>query len=676
LPRTATRTCTRTSRGPSLHPAHPPVSTTTISGLDRLVQDLPVGVIVQGPRGDFIYANPLASELLGLTQDQLLGKSVLDPDWRVVRDDGSPFAPQDFPVTRALATGRPVRDVVMGVVRPALGDVSWLLVRADPQLHADGRLERVIITYTDISGLKATEDELTRTLRDAQRLRRALDHVPAYVYIKDHESRYVYTNALCLDLFGVPADAIPGLRDSDIFPASTTDRLREVDRRVLAGEYTREELELVDDAGRPRVYLELKTPLRDDQDPNAVTAILGVSVDITEQREREERTREAQRLEAIGRLAGGVAHDFNNMLGVILGRAELCLTDLPEGDPMREDLTDIAAAARRSAELTKQLLAFARRQALSPAVSDLSVAVSQPLRLLRRLIPEDIAVEWSPGATGLVFVDPVQLDQIVTNLCVNARDAILAARDEVAVPRAHDVIHVSTSDEHVDAAFAAQHPTASPGDYVVLRVRDNGTGIPAEHLPRVFEPFFTTKPIGQGTGLGLAMVFGTVQQSGGFVVATSSVGVGTTLAVYLPRHRGVAEATEEHGAAPALRGGTESILVVEDEVALLRMAEHTLTRLGYEVLAAESPAAAIARLAERGSSVDLVVTDVVMPGMNGSDLVAALRGSYPDLRYIYMSGYAADVIPASEASPRFLHKPFSVAALARAVRAALDHTPD
>jgi PAS domain S-box-containing protein len=372
----------------------------------------------------------------------------------------------------------------------------------------------------------------------------------------------------------------------------------------------------------------------------------------------EEQLHQAAKMQTVGRLAGGVAHDFNNMLAVILGHVEAALAG---GDPeqLREDLLAIQQAGTRAADVTQQLLAFARQQTVVPRVLDLNDMVTSMLKLLGRLLGEQIEIRWQPAA-GLwaIEMDPTQVDQIVTNLCVNARDAIADV----------GTIVITTENLVVAAEFCNDRPELSPGDYVRLSVADDGAGI--DH---VFEPFFTTKGVGEGTGLGLATVYGAVRQNRGHVTVASERGRGTTFEILLPR---APPALVPTLVAPptATPRAAEIILLVEDEPALLRIVTRHLQGQGYTVLTANDPHEAVRLAREPGVRIDLLVTDVIMPKMNGRELATALLAFHPHLRCLFMSGYTADVIGGrGMLSPdvHFIQKPFSRADLVAKARAAL-----
>jgi signal transduction histidine kinase len=374
---------------------------------------------------------------------------------------------------------------------------------------------------------------------------------------------------------------------------------------------------------------------------------------------------QAQKMESVGRLAGGVAHDFNNMLGIILGYAEIALYETRTGTPLHHNLKEIQKAARRSADITRQLLAFARKQTIAPMVLDLNSAVEGMLKMLRRLIGEDLDLVWMPGA-GLwpVKMDPSQVDQILANLCVNARDAIAGVGK----------VTIETQNVTFDEAYCAHHVGFVPGEFALLAVSDDGCGMDKETQERLFEPFFTTKEIGKGTGLGLATVYGIVKQNDGYIDVYSETGKGAAFKIYLPRHAGRAVDTPAESAAeiPLCRG--ETVLLVEDEPAMLKMGKMMLEKLGYGVLVADTPGKAV-RLAEaHPGDIHLLVTDVVMPEMTSRDLADRLQSLYPKLKRLFMSGYTANVIVhhgVLEQGVHFIQKPFSLQQLAVKVREAM-----
>ncbi len=396
-----------------------------------------------------------------------------------------------------------------------------------------------------------------------------------------------------------------------------------------------------------------------------------VSHDLTERkRSEEERAQlqaqiaQAQKMESVGRLAGGVAHDFNNMLVVILGYTDIALKKVAPTDPLHRDLRQIREAAKRSADLTRQLLTFSRKQVTSPEVVDLNDTVEGMIKLLGQLIGENIRLDWRPGPDlWPVHVDPAQIDQVLANLCVNARDAIA------------DVGTITITTENVSFGESqgverAEHP---PGDYVMLAVTDDGCGMDAETRSHLFEPFFTTKATGKGTGLGLASVYGAVKQSDGFIGVDTDPGAGTTIRIHLPRHAQAAPATAVPQQGPMVRG-SETVLLVDDEPLTLLATARMLEELGYRVLTASTPGDAVRSVEENGGCIDLLMTDVVMPEMTGRDLADRILRRCPDIGCLFTSGYTNDVIAhhgVLDPGVHFIHKPLSLASLSAKLREVL-----
>ncbi len=398
-----------------------------------------------------------------------------------------------------------------------------------------------------------------------------------------------------------------------------------------------------------------------------------ITSDITEimraEAEREKlqaQLNQAHKLESVGRLAGGIAHDFNNMLGVILGHTEMALEETDPASPLYADLYSVHQAGERSADLTRQLLAFARKQTIAPRVIDINDTVEGMLKMLRRLIGEDIDLLWQPGRNlQPVKIDPSQIDQLLANLCVNARDAI----DGVGK------ITIETDAKSFDEDYCHDHLESQPGDYVLLEVSDDGCGMDKKTLSHIFEPFFTTKEQGQGTGLGLASIYGIVKQNNGFINVYSEPDQGTTFKIYLPAYAAKSDEMVEKALDQPTDHGNETILLVEDETTILEMTTRMLERLGYKVVAAATPGEAIRLAHEYEGRVDLLMTDVVMPEMNGRELARNLLSHYPNLKRLFMSGYTANVIAhhgVLDQGVHFIQKPFSKKDLGRKVREALE----
>ncbi|MCF6249072.1 MAG: response regulator [Desulfobacula sp.] len=385
-----------------------------------------------------------------------------------------------------------------------------------------------------------------------------------------------------------------------------------------------------------------------------------------ELKKSEERFRQAQKMESVGRLAGGVAHDYNNALSVIMGFTELALEKTDPKEPLHADLTEILKAAMHAADITRQLLAFARKQTIAPRVLDFNKTVEGMLKMLRRLIGEDISFTWMPGG-GLwpIKMDPSQIDQVLANLCVNARDAIKGVGRLI----------IETGNIVLDKDYCMDHEGFVPGEFILLSVSDNGCGMDREILNDIFEPFFTTKDGDKGTGLGLSTVYGIVKQNKGFINVYSEAGKGTTIKIYLPRH-GVEFAPIRKKNMPEINPGHgETILVVEDEPSVLKLTKKILKELGYNLLIAGAPEQALNIVKKYKGESHLIVTDIIMPGMNGPELARKLQTFNPGLKVVFMSGHTANTIShhgVLDEKVCFIQKPFSRRDLAKIVKKALD----
>jgi len=446
--------------------------------------------------------------------------------------------------------------------------------------------------------------------------------------------------------------------------ADDVPRIREaVGRAVRDGVPYVVEHRIIRPSGEERIVQERSHIERDDA--GRPVRMIGTVLDVTERRHLEEQFRQSQKMEAIGRLAGGVAHDMNNLLTAILGSTELLLLDLPAG-PTRDEVAEMRAVAERAADLVRRLLAFSRRQVLEPRVLDLNDLVGNLQKMLRRLIGEDVELRFAPGPRlGAVRADPGQLEQVILNLAVNARDAM---------PQGGRLT-IETANADLDDAYVHRHAGVTPGPYVLLSVSDNGIGMDKDTLAHLFEPFFTTKPRGQGTGLGLATVYGIVKQSGGHVWAYSEPARGATFKVYLPRADDMvaAEATPAAAAGPAR--GSETVLLIEDEQVVRVLARKVLAQHGYTVLEAAGAEEALALVAQHFGSIHLILTDVVMPGMSGRELARRLAARLPEIKVLYMSGYSDDAVVRHgvlDPGTAFIQKPFTPHGLARKVRDVLD----
>ncbi|HUG52231.1 MAG TPA: response regulator [Vicinamibacteria bacterium] len=519
-------------------------------------------------------------------------------------------------------------------------------------------------------GLEHTVEERTRDLREAEtRYRSLVEHVPAVIVTApfDEPGHITYASPQIEALVGYTPEEV--VSDASWFARvlhpddrervlSEAARLREPGQRMAA------EFRLLA-RDRRTVWVTASVGTMETQ-KGSPPLVQGFFVDITERKLTEEQLRQAQKMEAIGQLAGGVAHDFNNLLGVIEGYAGLLAKDFGADARAGRRLEEIRKATERAAALTRQLLAFSRKQVLQPVIVDLNAVLAGMEGMLRRLITADIEVVTAyPEGLGFVRADPSQLEQVILNFVVNARDAMPGGGRLV----------LETANAELDEEYARTHPEAPPGHYVMLAVTDTGTGMDRATLARVFEPFFTTKEEGKGTGLGLATVYGIVKQSGGHVAVYSEPGTGTTFRVYLPRVKAAA-ATSAPPASPAgSLEGTETILLAEDAPSLRTMIAEVLGESGYSVLDCGTVEDAISLARSHPHAIHLLLTDVVMPGMSGRDLAAAVEQVRPGIKVVYMSGYTHEALGRGgkvEPGMHFLQKPFTSSGLLGKVRAALD----
>jgi PAS domain S-box-containing protein len=510
---------------------------------------------------------------------------------------------------------------------------------------------------------------------DSERLLRGIvEHIPHMIFVKDAQDlRFVLFNRAGEELLGVPRDQMLGKSDFDLFPRDQAQFFVTKDREVLSSGRLLDipEEEILSPSKGMRVLHTKKVPILDGR--GRPRYLLGMSEDITERKaaenERSELARqlqEAQKMEAVGRLAGGIAHDFNNLLTVIMGSGQLLLEELGRDRPERRDIEDIVKSAQRAAELTRQLLAFSRRQVLEPRVLDVNAVVGNIERLLRRLIGEDInLLTVLARNAGLVRADPGQLEQVIANLAVNARDAM---------PNG-GTLTIATANVTLDEAFVREHSDAGPGPHVMLSVSDTGAGMSADVKARLFEPFFTTKESGKGTGLGLSTVYGIVRQSGGSISVESGLGRGTTFRILLPRVLDAEASAPGDTSHPGTLRGTETVLVAEDSQPVRQLAVRVLQGYGYTVLSAPDRDSAVRLAAEHAGPIHLLVTDVIMPDGGGPALAARMTVARPHLRVLYVSGYTDDAIAhhgVLEPGIALLQKPFTPISLARKVREVLD----
>jgi PAS domain S-box-containing protein len=548
-------------------------------------------------------------------------------------------------------------------VRTKTGELRWLADHSFPWRDGQGRLLGAVGTLMDVSDRKRAEEALRRS---EEYFRSLIENASDPIVVMDKAGTILYESPALEKVLGWRPEERVGRNVLELLPPE--DRTEIVQRLqpliVEPGRTDLVETRVLHRDGSWR-DIEAVAKSRTDED-GRITVILNVR-DLTERKNLEAQLNQAQKMEAIGRLAGGVAHDFNNLTTAILGYSELMLRQLGAGDPLRRHVAEVTRAAERAASLTRQLLAFSRKQLLQPKVLDVAEVLEHSRGLLERLIGEDIELvtRAEPGV-GRVRADPVQLDQVLLNLAVNARDAM---------PRGGRLV-LEASNADLDDDYAHEHVTVRPGRYVMIAVSDTGVGMDKETQERIFEPFFTTKEKGKGTGLGLSTVYGIVQQSGGYVWVYSEVGRGTTFKIYLPRVDEEADRLAPVATAAATpAAASETLLLVEDEASVRELLKELLEAAGYSVLEASRPAEAISLVEARQEPIDLLITDVVLPEMMGPELARHLHQLRPGLRMLFLSGYTEGIVVDKgllNDGAHFLQKPFTTDALESKVREVLD----
>jgi two-component system, cell cycle sensor histidine kinase and response regulator CckA len=557
----------------------------------------------------------------------------------------------------------------------AAGRRVWVRAIGEAVRDKNGKILKVHGSFQDITESKQAEEALKK--REFL-LNKIFDLLPIGLWLVDKNGKLLSGNPAGIKIWG--AQPTVSLEEYGVFKARRLPSRQEVIPEDWALAHTIKEgitvkdelLEIDAFDGKKKIILNYTAPVLDDN--GQLLGAIVMNQDVTGQKLAEEEKEklqaqfiQAQKMESIGRLAGGVAHDINNKILVILGYAELIQESLEKSDPNHDFIEEIIDAGQKGTNIVGQLLAFARKQIISPKVSDLNKIVESMLKMIRRLIGEDIDLVWMPGAKiGPVKIDPAQIDQILANLCVNARDAITGVGK----------ITIETENVTLDQDYCSRNAGFLPGEYVMLAVSDNGEGMDKETLDNIFEPFFTTKPVGVGTGLGLATAYGIVKQNQGFINVYSEPGEGTTFKIYIPRHVVKVRKIQTESAVEIPKGHGETVLLVEDEKPILKMSKLMLKKLGYKVLSAGTPSAAICLAEEHSGAIDLLITDVIMPGMNGRELSDQLNDLYPNIKTLFMSGYTADVIAhhgVLDKDVSFIQKPFSKKELAVKIRKVLNH---
>jgi two-component system, cell cycle sensor histidine kinase and response regulator CckA len=634
-------------------------------GLYRAIVDNSTDVFtLLGLDEKVLYVSPAHRRLLGYEPDEVVGRQALD----FVHPDDAEAVSANMAAT--LRGEKTERDSVRRVRHK---DGHWILMDGVVSMVEDeyGRPEMVLAMARDVTEQHRQQEFLATT---QELYRTVVDNSRDLILLLDLVGSVQFSSPSGQAILGYERDELAGVSWFDLLHPDDVEMVRsfvfESLRSGTSGAYVarvrHKDGSWIEMEGIPAPVLE----------NGRMVAILGVARDVSERRRAEEeraalaeQLRQSQKMEAIGQLAGGIAHDFNNLLTAITGYGDLALGRLDAGSPVRRNVEEMKRAGERAAVLTRQLLAFSRKQVLQPKVLDLNDVVCDLERMLGRVLGEHVELVTALAADlGRTRADPGQIEQVVMNLAINARDAMPTGGK----------LTLSTENVELDELFVTRHHGAVAGQYVMLAVSDTGEGMDRKTLERVFDPFFTTKPQGQGTGLGLSTVYGIVKQTGGQIWAYAEPGQGATFKVYLPRVWERAAERAERAAAPRLLG-TETVLLVEDEAIVRDLVHEMLETAGYRVLEAPSGADAIAIAAAYKEPIDLLVTDVVMPAMSGQELAARLLAERPELRVLFTSGYTEDAITSHGVlapGTAFAEKPFTAAELGQKVRDLLDRRPE
>jgi two-component system cell cycle sensor histidine kinase/response regulator CckA len=618
-----------------------------------------IGIFQSTPDGRLLSVNPALTRMYGYDSPEEIMASITDIQHQLYVD---PNRREEF--KRQLEKDGLVQHFEVQVYRKDRSKM-WLATNTHVVREGD-TIVRYEGTFEDITERKLLEDQLRQA---EQKYRDIVENAVVGIFQSTPDGRYTSVNPAMASMLGYDS------------PQDLMENITDISQQVYVDPKSRDEFRLlVKDTGIAKNFecqayrkdgskMWLSANVRAVSKDGKVVGYEGMNEDITQRKLLEAQLRQAQKMEAVGQLAGGVAHDFNNALGVITGYSDLLQMSLPAGDPSHRHAAEIAKAGRRAAALTRQLLAFSRKQVIQPVVLDLNAATTELEKMLRRLIGEDIEIIFkrSPGL-GRVKMDPGQVEQVLMNLAVNSRDAM---------PQGGRLC-IETANIELDETYARQLGYVIPGSYVMLSVSDNGCGMDKETQLHIFEPFFTTKEPGKGTGLGLSTVYGIAKQNAGYIVAYSEVGKGTTFKLYLPRLSGTAKLPAPVTTPEILPCGTETVLVVEDEESLRILTRTCLESNNYFVLDAPDAEAALRLAKKHHGRIHLLLTDVVMPGMSGRDLAIQLNLSQPEIKVLYMSGYTNDLIDQHgilDQDTVLLEKPFTLHSLLTKVYQALHVVP-
>ena len=607
---------------------------------DTVMENMNIGMLVIDKQERLVDINRVARKMLFLGETNVIGQHA-----------GETLAPWPE-LSRLRYDGAPEERETMMEIDAAQQKIE---VSVSPLYDKSGSDAGRVIILQDITERLRTKE----ALHESELKHRAmLNAIPDLMFVHDRDGVVLDYHAPTPDSLFAPPKVFLGKSLAEILPEEISSGIKEVCNLVFS-------------THQPQLF-EYQLPIRGQLRsfearivPYTGNKVLSIIRDISDNKVLEMQLQQAQKMEAIGRLTGGIAHDFNNLLQVINGYTELAASELTDENPAREYLSMVKDAGSRASSLVSQLLLFGRRQIMRPDILDLSTVVSDLLKMLYRIIGEQIQLHWHPGkGAGTIFADRSMVEQAIMNLCVNSRDAMPDGGD----------LTIETHDRVIDKDFCAGHPESKPGRYTLLRVSDTGCGIDAETLGHIFEPFFTSKPQEKGTGLGLASVYGIIKQHGGFVVAASEVNRGTCIELYWPVREGSIK-KDTHEPSHSVKRGTETILLAEDDKQVRRFAKRTLENAGYTVYPAETGEQAITVFKEHVSDIDLLILDVIMPQMGGRRVYDQIREHSPQIKALFISGYGQNAIHTNfvlDDKLSLLQKPFSQDVLLHSIRDTLD----
>jgi PAS domain S-box-containing protein len=637
-------------------------------GYRTLFETMVQGVVYQDREGRIVSANPAAETILGLSREEIRERTSLDHTWRAIHEDGSEFPGETHPSMVALATGREIRNEVMGIADPRSGGYRWINIHATPLFRpGEEKPHLVYTTFDDVTERKLAQEALQE---QEKALIGVLDATPETIVVLDRQGVVRTANQTVCRRLGMRREELIGRCIYDLFPEEVSRQRRE----RYAGVFESGETLVFEDSREGLEFEQNIFPVFDDS--GQVESIVVFARDITQRKQAqkdkerlEAQLRQAHKMEAVGTLAGGIAHDFNNILAAISGYAELALQEPELDDGAAARLREILGSVLRAKELVRQILTFSRKASYKPRPLNFNQVVTETAGIIERTVPKMISLELhlEPGLQ-LINGDANQLEQLLLNLASNAKDAM---------PDGGRLI-VETSNVRLDEAYVQGHLDAAPGNYVLVSVSDTGEGMDPETMGRVFEPFFTTKATGQGTGLGLSSAYGIVKSHEGVIYCYSEPGQGTTFKIYLPAlgsQPQPAQADQERPGEEEAPGGSETVLVVDDERSLRDISSQVLESHGYRVLTAASGEEALEVYRQQAGEVDLVLLDLIMPGMGGNKALQAILALNPSARVVIASGYSANghvKVALEGGAAGFLAKPYPGSELLRAVRRALD----